>query len=179
MIDPDLYRFDSFKDFGILYEIASDPGQINAVSESLRNIKLTTAVAVEFAFADREIIFIYFLIKYFVFSFTVIIFFKLRKIFTTLETGNPFIPENAGRIRWIGYSIIGISLASIIVGALLLIFLKDPFLISGKQVETYWMSVYMNVADNISSIFWGGLVLLIAEIFRQAVKLKEEQELTV
>jgi hypothetical protein len=37
----------------------------------------------------------------------------------------------------------------------------------------------MNISAEISSLFWGGLVLLIAEIFRQGVKMKEEQELTV
>ncbi len=183
MIDPVLYRFDSFKDFGLLFELEpldlAGKWQFINTSESVKDLHLTMVAALDFAFTDRMTIMLYFLSKYIILAFTITIFYKMRQILITLTNGEPFIRENARRIRWIGYSIIGISLATIIVGGTILILMQDPFRISGMQITTYWLSVYRNLADSISSIFWGFLVLLISEIFRQAVLLREDQELTV
>jgi len=179
MIDPGIYRYDSFKDFGILYEVGSESWQISPNYAGLSDIGLTNVAAMEFTLTSRTNILLYFLSKYLIIAFTLIIFYKMRQILISLEQGKPFVQENAHRIRWIGCSVIGIGVAAMLFGGLILLFLNDPFRITGVEVKVYWLSVVRNAGDDIGSIFWGLLVLLISEIFRQAVRLKEEQELTV
>jgi len=179
MIDPGIYRFDSFKDFGILYEIISEQPQITRVDDGLGDINLTNLAALDFTFTNRSTILLYFLSKYLILFFTLTIFYKMRQILTTLEKSDPFVRENARRIRWIGYAMIGIGGAAIIVGTIILLFFGEPIQVAGAGVKTYWLMVIRNAGDSLSSIFWGILVLIISEIFRQAVLIKEEQELTV
>ncbi len=179
IIDPGIYRYDSYKDFGLLYDIGSHSWQISSNYAGLSDLHLTTVVALDFTLTSRTAILLYFLSKYLIVAFTLIIFYEMRQILVTLEQGKPFVRENASRIRWIGYSVMGIGAAAIVFGALILLFLNDPFRIAGSEIKPYWLSVIRNAGDSISSIFWGLLVILISEIFRQAVRLKEDQELTV
>ena len=135
--------------------------------------------AMNFSFSSRLTIALYFLSKYVILGLTFIIFFKIRQIMVTLQDGEPFIRENARRIRWIGYAVVGIGLASLITGTAVFLLLQDPFRIIGATVKPYWPALILHAGDGLSSVFWGFLVLLISEIFRQAVLLREEQDLTV
>ena len=179
MIDPGLYTFESFKDFGLLYEFTSEAAPVLSNLEGLKGLSLTTVAAMNFSLTSRTTILLYFLSKFLILGFTFTIFFTIRQILITLQDGKPFIRENARRIRWVAYAVIGIGLASLLVGGAVFILLQDPFRMAGVAVMPYWPALIMHAGDALNSVFWGFLVLLIAEIFRQAVLLKEEQDLTV
>ena len=179
MIDPGIYHFESFKDFGLLYEFSSEPAPVMSNLEGLNTLNLTTVAAMNFSLTSRTTILLYFLSKYLILGFTFTIFYMIRQILITLHDGEPFVRENARRIRWVGFAVIGIGLASLLVGGAVFLLLQDPFRMAGAAVTTYWPALIMHAGDALNSVFWGFLVLLISEIFRQAVLLREEQDLTV
>lgn len=100
------------------------------------------------------------------------ILYQLRKIFATLAAGNPFLLENAKRIRAIGLLIFSGVIVELVCGNVLGKLFMDN--ISVKGVE---FSVKGGI--NLGGIFIGLVMLILAEIFRQGALLREEQDLTV
>jgi hypothetical protein len=100
------------------------------------------------------------------------VLYQLRKIFATLVTGNPFVLENAQRIRKIGLLIFGGVFVELIAGSVIGKLIMDNVMVKG---------VAFNVKGslNIGGIFIGLVILVLAEIFRQGAILKNEQELTI
>lgn len=98
---------------------------------------------------------------------------KLRAIFRTLRTGDPFVPENAGRIRFLGFTVIVSEL--ILRGAtfwMYFAFVANQFGIAGMKLRPLF-------EFNGSVIFAGLALLIVAEVFRLGTDLRREQELTV
>mgnify|MGYP000692893656 CR=1 FL=1 len=93
---------------------------------------------------------------------------QLRKICQTLVTGDPFVPENAHRLRviWI----------AVVVGEILR--LASAFLIS-------WMSKNAGGATphttdlRLYTWFLVLALIILAEVFREGARLRQEQKLTV
>lgn len=98
---------------------------------------------------------------------------QLRAIFRTLKAGDPFVPENARRIRFLAFTIIAFQL--LYRGALFWMyfaFVLNQFGISGVRLRPLF--------DPNGAVIFAGLVLLvIAEVFRVGADMKAEQELTV
>lgn len=96
---------------------------------------------------------------------------RLRQLFESFTSGEPFRRENASHLRviWITMMVIEISkyLLLALTGALLTAF-------GGDNVDAHY-------ALNIDLSTWMSILILIvlAEVFREGARLKEEQELTI
>lgn len=87
---------------------------------------------------------------------------RLLEILKTLRFGSPFVKENADRFRSVGYALLIGEGAKFAFGFLSLIFDTE-------------------VDINMSFITWLAIiaVLVLAEVFREGARMKEEQDLTV
>jgi hypothetical protein len=87
---------------------------------------------------------------------------RLLEILKTLRFGSPFIKENADRFRGVGYALLMGEGAKFAFGFLALIYDAD-------------------VEINMSFISWLAViaVFVLAEVFREGARMKEEQDLTV
>ncbi|MFD3000358.1 DUF2975 domain-containing protein [Pontibacter toksunensis] len=106
------------------------------------------------------------------FSISLTITYLLRRLFRSLTQNDPFIVENAQRLRLIAFLIMLIPLTSFVHDFIVNWFLKQNFLIDGSGIRAH-----LNI--DLKTLFVGLVVLVIAEIFRVGARLKEEQELTV
>lgn len=100
------------------------------------------------------------------------IVFQIQKIFKTLAAGNPFILENAKRLKKISLFIFSGVFFQFITGSVM-----ERLIVSNVKVEGVVFSVKQSV--NIGGILIGLMILVLAEIFRQGTLLKEEQDLTI
>jgi hypothetical protein len=89
----------------------------------------------------------------------------LRKILLTLTAGDPFHPENVGRLRLIGAMLAGLELIRYAVWALSML---APRVVTRSEPNlnlTAWFSVLV--------------VFVLAEVFREGARLRREAELTI
>jgi hypothetical protein len=102
---------------------------------------------------------------------SLMIVWRLRKLFDSFSSGEPFRRENANHLRaiWIIMMVIELSRYALLAltGALLTVF-------GGPNVNA-------NYSFHIDLSAWGSILILIvlAEVFREGARLKEEQELTI
>lgn len=99
---------------------------------------------------------------------------RLRRLFDSFTTGDPFRRENATHLRVIWITMVAIELSRYVllatVGVLLGMFgapesvASASFSIDGDNFSN-WMSIL--------------IVIVLAEVFREGARLKEEQELTI
>ena len=94
----------------------------------------------------------------------------LRKLIQAIKAGNPFSPENPGRIRKIGYAILLWAPVDKLIFFLLFKLFGLHYLFLGSGIST---------RPFLEMIFFGLVVLVIAEVFQRGVKLQQEQELTI
>lgn len=104
---------------------------------------------------------------------SLVIVWRLRKLFESFTTGDPFRRENALHLRviWITMVVIELSRYALMALTTLLVFrFRDPNVSS--------ISLELN-GERLST--WGSILILIvlAEVFREGARLKEEQELTI
>lgn len=159
------------------FEPIEKGAEIQTVSSSLWGMALRMEITHELAVNPTKLwvlllIFVFVSIVIAVFIFILI---QLRNFLETLEDGDPFTMENARRIRIIGLVIIGSEL-----GIKLAMIGSAGFIDSAVQIEgarLVWGELLS--AFSLPSIFLGLVVLIIAEIFRLGVKMREEQELTI
>ena len=103
----------------------------------------------------------------------------LKKMMLTLEENNFFTTENATRIRIIGFAIISIQLI-LLFSATFSVYYFDGLVSSPYFSISLNLEYLTNVIDEfIGQIFTGIIIILLAEIFKVAAKMKQEQELTV
>lgn len=103
------------------------------------------------------------LMSYFV-AFGVMLFIvnRLLEILKTLRFGSPFVRENAVRFRQVGYALLLGEGAKIAFGILGAIFDAD---VKVNSELTTWVAIVA--------------VFVLAEVFLEGAKMKEEQDLTV
>jgi hypothetical protein len=106
------------------------------------------------------------------FTVLVVVLYQLRKIFRSLAEGEPFSLANAARIRLIGLFVIFGELAHSVVVFLFQYYVKSTFSISG-------LTITPGVHVDLSSVFGGLVLLVIAEVFHLGARLQEDQDLTV
>ena len=97
---------------------------------------------------------------------------QLRQIFGTLRDGEPFAAENAARIRRVGIGVILVELLRI--GAVLFWSYS-----AGAIVTANGARFVPTTHITAPAILYGVVILVIAEIFREGARLREEQSLTI
>lgn len=104
---------------------------------------------------------------------SLIIVTQLRLLFDSFRSGEPFRRENANHLRAIWITMVAIEISRYLLMGLMAVLLyqfRDPSVsaisleIDGERLST-----------------WGSILILIvlAEVFREGARLKEEQELTI
>lgn len=96
----------------------------------------------------------------------------LRRIFTTMRDGTPFLPENVRRIRWLGYIVIAAAVVEQLVTVMLGVVMIDNVTSAGIELN-YAFNL------NFTAIFLGLIILAIAEVFRYGTNLQSDADLTV
>lgn len=88
----------------------------------------------------------------------------LRRIFVTLTAGDPFRPDNVGRLRLVGLMLAALELGRYVLWA-----------VSG------WLPWVQDVEPNFSLTAWFSVlvVFVLAEVFREGARLRREAELTI
>lgn len=90
---------------------------------------------------------------------------RLRMVFATLTAGDPFHPENIRRLRLIGFVLAAMELGRYLFNTLLLGVAPDlSWNLDGFNI-TAWFSVLV--------------VFVLAEVFREGARLRNEAELTI
>ncbi len=105
------------------------------------------------------------------FCFIILITYQLKLIFSSFGKNDPFVEFNAKRIRKIGFILITYVLAQLLYNIALNYYLIAHFKWESGMQPTY--------SINVGTLFTGLTMIIIAEIFRQATELDNEQKLTV
>lgn len=98
---------------------------------------------------------------------------RLRRIFATLAAGDPFVPENAGHLRviWVVMAVYEFARTLIAIAAGAAIHL------SGVHAQALGLSASVNV--NLSIWFAVLVIFVLAEVFREGARMRQEQQLTI
>ena len=99
-------------------------------------------------------------------SVLLVIFFRLRQVFATLILGDPFRPENVGRLRIVALGLIALEVAGYLVRLALVWAIPD-------RNDTLDFSL------NLSGWFAILVVFVLAEVFREGARLRRDAELTI
>jgi len=105
-------------------------------------------------------------------SIVLLVVYQLRNIIATLAAGSPFVPANAERIRFIGWVVI----VGELVGELIE-FLGHLAVVA--TFDAHGLTFRWSLDISATTLFWGFVLLALAEVFRQGVEMREEQSLTV
>jgi len=96
----------------------------------------------------------------------------LRAVFRTLRDGQPFVPINATRIRWIGLAVIVTEVARSAM-----VFFENYYAMTHFSADGLRFDAWPDI--NVFPILHGLVILVIAEVFRAGTRLDEDQSLTV
>ncbi len=101
------------------------------------------------------------------FAGAIVIVGRLRRIFRTLIAGDPFHHDNVRRLRVIGGALAALEMGRYAVAALthLVIHGQSPFKVNGSISLTTWFAVLA--------------IVVLAEVFREGARLRDEAELTI
>jgi hypothetical protein len=107
-----------------------------------------------------------------IFALALYVIEQLRAVLRTLIHGNPFVAENATRIRRVAFAvIIGEFARSLIV------FAENHYAMTHVAIAGLRFDAWPRVS--VSTIIYGLIILVIAEVFRAGTRLDEEQSLTI
>jgi hypothetical protein len=96
----------------------------------------------------------------------------LRRIFASLVDGHPFTMDNARRIRWIAITVLCGEVAGSVV-----VFITQRYIRS--NFESQGLTLNADLALDLSTIFVGLVLLVLAELFRIGSELQIDKDLTV
>ena len=97
---------------------------------------------------------------------------QLIAVFRTLRDRQPFVPDNAIRIRRIGYAVIAGELARAV-----LVFSANTYAMTHFSADGLRFDARPDL--NLFAIVHGLIILAIAEVFRVGTRLNEDQSLTI
>jgi len=98
----------------------------------------------------------------------VVVLNRIRRIVETLVMGDPFRPENVGRLRWIGAGLIVLECAT---DGLRWLLAHVPQSHPSPRAGESWF--------NPTAWFAVLVVFVLAEVFREGARLRQEAELTI
>ncbi len=96
----------------------------------------------------------------------VVVFNRLRRVFGALILGDPFHPDNVGRLRVIGLALTGLELGGYLLRMTL------AFVFPGRVTSG-------GVTLNLTAWFAILVVFVLAEVFREGARLRRDAELTI
>ncbi len=96
----------------------------------------------------------------------IVILYRLRKVFETLIRGDPFKSENVARLRGVGLALIALEGAGFAFHTASQLILAPR---SGRSV------LYLNLSGWFAIL----VVFVLAEVFREGARLREDAELTI
>jgi hypothetical protein len=183
MINPKIETFNSYRHLTFLYELPSEVMQqdfeVHSSVAAIYDAKINLVGSINFRMASRMLVFLYFCTVFMILGVGLIIIHQLKQFLKTTIAGNPFEQANIKRIRIIGWTVIISQAIKLILGLGFWFYLKSPVQINGSSVSLYWHSFEGIFDDTFGVTFLGLVILVIAEIFREGFKLREEQELTI
>lgn len=95
---------------------------------------------------------------------------RLKQLFANFTSGEPFRRENAGHLRaiWIAMLVIEVSRYALLA-------------LAGLLITTFASDVHGAMSITVDFSTWGSILILIvlAEVFAEGARMKEEQELTI
>ena len=123
---------------------------------------------------NAEYNFIYFrlIIAFIDTFFYILIVFLLRKIFSSLKTGEFFVKQNGIYIKNIAFTVLGLTLIPAFLNYLINIYIKQSLSIEGILFKAQFEFDY-------GTVFLALLIFVIAEVFIKGTELKEDQDLTI
>ncbi|MEM7249383.1 MAG: DUF2975 domain-containing protein [Acidobacteriota bacterium] len=101
-----------------------------------------------------------------------LIVFQPRRIVASLVDGEAFADGTAGRLRAMALVVFAIEAARMPLAFLAV----GPFL---QQLQPEGLQLFVDWTPDLSWIFWGCVILVLAEIFARGAELRREAELTV
>lgn len=105
-------------------------------------------------------------------AFALYVISQLRGVVRTVGAGQPFVPENALRIRRVALALIAGELAGSAI-----VFAENYYAMTYVPVAGLQFDAWPRV--DVVSIGYGLIILVIAEVFRIGTRLDEEQSLTI
>ncbi len=104
--------------------------------------------------------------------YSFLIFYLLKKVLDSVKFGSPFINKNVLRLRRIALMILALPLAILLFEVLLYYSIISKYIFVDSLIR---LSFNFNLG-----LFIGGILLLfISETFKQGIRIREEQELTI
>jgi hypothetical protein len=92
---------------------------------------------------------------------------QMRRILLTLVEGDPFVPENAGRLSRIGIAIAAMELIRI---ATLLVVRAMPSLVGDAPPK---LSTQLILWISVAALF------ILSQVFREGTRLRDEEKMTI
>lgn len=99
---------------------------------------------------------------------------RLRLIFITLKAGDPFVPDNAAHLRAIAIAIAIYQLISYASAGMIAMF----FTVFGRPVES-GINLSAEFSLNLGAWFAVAVLFVLAEVFREGARLRDEQKFTI
>ena len=100
------------------------------------------------------------------------VMFLLRQIVRTVGKGNPFVPDNGKRLRWIGLSILAVTFFDFIHDILLNLFITPRLTFESIVTQS---TLSLSIEDLLSAM----VIIVIGEAFRIGAEMKKEQDLMI
>jgi hypothetical protein len=97
---------------------------------------------------------------------------QLLAVLRSVRDGHPFVPQNATRVRWVAWAVIGGEL-----GRAAVVFFENYYAMQHFSAEGIQFSARPQL--DVFAIGAGLIILVIAEVFRAGSRLDEDQSLTV
>jgi Protein of unknown function (DUF2975) len=107
-----------------------------------------------------------------IFAFVLYVIDQLRAVLRTLIHGNPFVAENATRIRRVAFAVIIGEFARALI-----VFAENHYAMTNVAIAGLQFDTWPHMSFR--TIIYGLIILVIAEVFRAGTRLDEEQSLTI
>jgi len=95
---------------------------------------------------------------------------NLKKIFTGFSHDEPFLGNNAKRIKWIAFSILFLVFFDVVEDVFHRMYTSSTILLSGATFDQF------NISFDFRTFFLGLLLLIVAEIFRKGYEYQSDSE---
>jgi hypothetical protein len=162
-------------DLDVPIQFAPDTTAVNVTSTRLgvekSRIKDATGM-LEIKTQVRPLVLLYFGLGAVMAAVVLFVLWHLRRIFRSLVDGSPFTLDNARRIRWIAWIVIGGELLGPLVEYGAQLYVMANFEVQG-------MTLNADIGLDFSTVFAGFVLLVIAELFRVGAGLQKDRDLTV
>ena len=157
----------------IQFRLDGDAFVIRAPALGVEQARIDDATGMlEFDIPVPTVVFLYFGLGAVMAAVVLIVLWHLRRLFASLVDGRPFTPENARRIAWIAYIVLGGEVLGSCVEYLTQYYVQTRF-------DTQGLTLHSGMSIDFSTIFAGFVLLVIAELFRIGAGLQKDNELTI